>query len=128
MFLIRTGPAFSADNSGETPELTVEKQDGLHTWILRAPDKTGMVLVILSLRDASGKAVEGRQVTGMVWMPQMPMQGYPHDLEFSYEGGGEYSALVQYMHGGLWRITARFKDEGDRLFEQSFDFTLTDSR
>lgn len=121
-----SAPAWADDGRRPAPELRLEKKDEAHTWTLRTPNKPGVVLVILSLRDAADKPVEGRQVTGSVWMPEMPMRGYPLDLEFTYEGMGEYSALVQYNHGGLWQIKARFQGHGDQVFEQFFDFTLAD--
>ncbi|MDR0827712.1 MAG: FixH family protein [Desulfovibrio sp.] len=120
------GPAFSASNAGNVPELAVEKQSPEYIWVLRTPGKAGVVQVILTLRDAAGKTVKGRRVTGEVLMPTMPMPGYPLELEFQEAEDGKYAALVQYGHGGYWQIKARFKDDKDQLFQQVFDLDIKD--
>ncbi|MDR2161452.1 MAG: FixH family protein [Desulfovibrio sp.] len=102
----------------------MEKQSPPYTWILQTPDKPGLVQVCLVVRDAGGGPAARRKVTGDVWMPAMPMPGYPLELKFEEAEEGRYFALVQYGHGGQWQIRAMFRDDQDQIFQQSFDFTI----
>ncbi|MDR2076784.1 MAG: FixH family protein [Desulfovibrio sp.] len=107
-------------------EISLEKRSPDHVWTLRLPDRPGVVQVSLTVRDAAGRPAQGGSVTGEVWMPEMRMQGYPLELRFEEADGGNYLALVQFGHGGYWRIRALFRDDGGQVVEQSFDFTLAD--
>ncbi|MDR2801094.1 MAG: FixH family protein [Desulfovibrio sp.] len=100
-----------------------KKSQGL-TWTLTTPAKPGVAQVILRLRDEGGKPVQGRIVTGEVWMPGMPMDGYPLELRFEEARDGQYLALVQYGHGGRWQIRAAFRTDEGRDLRQAFDFDI----
>jgi hypothetical protein len=114
---------FSA-SAAHPAEITIEKKSPEYTWLLRTPNKPGLVQVSLDLLDAGGGEVKGLTVLGDVWMPEMPMQGYPMSLEFQEAEAGRYVALVPFGHGGYWQIRAKFKDAGGRWFEQAFDIEL----
>ncbi|MDR1241200.1 MAG: FixH family protein [Deltaproteobacteria bacterium] len=121
---LQAGPVFPASSGQNIPEITVEKKSPEYTWILKTPGKPGLVQISLFLRHAGGSPVKQRSVTGEVWMPEMPMPGYPLALEFKEAEDGEYVALAQYGHGGFWQVKAQFKDDNDRLFQQSFDLDI----
>jgi hypothetical protein len=116
----------SAEAAQKAAEITVEQKTAEYAWILKTPNKPGVVQVSLILRDAGGNPAPGLYVTGEVWMPTMPMPGYPLELEFVEDGEGQYLALVQYGHGGYWQIRAKFRDARGQLFQQSFDIDMED--
>lgn len=117
---------YAADAGQKDAVIVLERTNEGYSWFLQTPSKPGVVQVLLWLKDADGNLVPGKKVTGEVLMPQMPMQGYPLKLEFYEEKGGEYCALVQYAHGGLWRITAGFAGDEEQRIQESFDFELKD--
>ncbi|MDR2669785.1 MAG: FixH family protein [Desulfovibrio sp.] len=104
----------------------MEKITQEYTWTLRTANKSGVVQVGLTLRDAGGSPVKGRSVKGEVWMPDMPMPGYPAALEFQEADAGQYLALVQYGHGGYWQIKAEFTDDKGQMHRQSFDCDIAE--
>ncbi|MDR1489041.1 MAG: FixH family protein [Desulfovibrio sp.] len=113
-----------AADQAHPPAIIVENKSYGLTWTLTTPAKPGVVQVSLRLRDAGGNPVSGRVVTGEVWMPGMPMEGYPLELRFEEAEGGLYLALVQYGHGGHWQIRAAFRGGDDQVLRQSFDFEI----
>ncbi|MDR1685319.1 MAG: hypothetical protein LBR82_02560 [Desulfovibrio sp.] len=123
---MRVGPATAAAGGQKAPHITAEKITPEYTWTLRTANKPGVVQVGLTLRDARGASVQGRTIKGGVWMPDMPMQGYPMELAFQEADAGQYFALVQYGHGGFWRITAEFTDDGGQRRRQSFDLDIAE--
>jgi hypothetical protein len=125
---IQAGAFSSASAAHRAAEIAVERKSPEYTWILRTPDKPGLVQVSLDLLDAGGGKITGLTVTGEVWMPEMSMQGYPMSLEFQETEDGVYVALVPFGHGGYWQIRARFKDTRGRLLEQSFDLEIGHGR
>jgi hypothetical protein len=118
-------PVFAGQPGQKGPEITVEKESAGYAWTLKTPNRPGVVQVSLLLRDARGGPINGRLVTGEVWMPEMPMQGYPMELEFQEADSGQYVALVQYGHGGYWQIKVKFRN-GEKLFQQFFDLNIKD--
>jgi hypothetical protein len=123
--VFQPGLVFSGQAGQTAPDITVSKEAQSYTWILQAPGQPGVAQISLSLRDAGGP-VQKRVVSGELWMPAMPMPGYPLELEFQEAEAGEYLALVQYGHGGHWRIRAKFKDDKGQLFQQDFDLDIID--
>lgn len=112
----------------EAPDrISLEASSESLTWQLLSPAKAGTSLVEIILKDKEGNLVADKNMTGELWMPEMPMKGYPVSLLFTdVERVGVYGCLAQYMHGGLWRIAARV-DLGDGKTEQvEFDLTLAD--
>ncbi|MDR2825603.1 MAG: FixH family protein [Deltaproteobacteria bacterium] len=126
VFAVQAVPAFSVQAAQRATEIILEQKTVEYTWILKTPNKPGVVQVSLILRDAGANPVLGLSVTGEVWMPKMPMPGYPLELEFDEEGEGQYLALVQYGHGGYWQLRAKFMDAKGQLFEQAFDIDMED--
>jgi hypothetical protein len=124
--ILAADAAFAAPAGSNAGEINVLRQERGYTWTLRAPDRPGVVQVSLSVRDAAGNPVRQKTLTGEVWMPTMPMPGYPLPLEFSEEEDGSYFALVQYGHGGYWQIRAEFRDDKGEWVRQVFDFDLKD--
>lgn len=116
----------AAGGRQEAPAITVEKTGPDISWTLKTPGKSGVVQVVLTLRDANNAPMLGKKLTGEVWMPAMPMPGYPLELDFYELQDGDYAALVQYAHGGLWQIKARFAGGEGKVHQESFDFTLAD--
>jgi nitrogen fixation protein FixH len=104
----------------------VEKSTQEYSWTLQTANKPGVVQVSLTLRDAGGGPVKGRTVKGELWMPDMPMPGYPLELAFKEDDAGRYLALAQYGHGGYWQIKAEFMDDKGQMFRQSFDLDIAE--
>lgn len=123
---MQTGASRSALAAPTAEPITMRQSGPEYVWTLQTPGKAGVVQIILTLRDARGEPVRGKEITGAVWMPDMPMRGYPLELEFQEIEAGEYGALVQYKHGGFWRVMARFGGKDGKIFHQAFDFKLKD--
>lgn len=108
----------------ESKGITVEKISPDYVWVLETPDEHGVVQVKITLSDAAKKPVKGKVLTGQLWMPKMPMHGYPEILEFKETGEGQYSAAATYKHGGYWQIKAQFKNDKGQSVEEEFDFDI----
>lgn len=108
----------------KSKEITVEKRSPEYSWVLKTPDEHGVVQVRIILSDAAKKPLKGKLLKGQVWMPEMPMYGYPQVLEFKEVEAGQYSVLVTYAHGGYWQIKAGFENDKGQIVEEAFDFEL----
>jgi hypothetical protein len=118
---------WTAGAAGQKEAIIVLQRAGQgYALELRTPGRAGVAQVALLLKDAGGKPLAGKKITGELLMPRMPMPGYPLELEFYEEENGGYAALAQYAHGGLWRISVRFSGEGGTSVQESFDFELND--
>jgi nitrogen fixation protein FixH len=117
-------PADCAAAGSHPPAITVEEHSQGIAWVLTSPARPGLAQVSLVLRDAAGNPLKQRTVTGDVWMPEMPMQGFPLELRFDEAEEGRYLALVQYGHGGFWQIRVMFADDSGRVLRQSFDLNI----
>ena len=127
--------ARAASRSGETEAEVAVAGDTIvlsgstrsFAWQLSSPLKAGTNLVEITLKDKEGKPVAGKDMTGRLWMPDMPMQGFPVDLFFAdVDGTGVYGCLAQYVHGGLWRISVQVAGDDGKTERVEFDLTLSD--
>ena len=87
-------PSQSTDQGGFVLEMTLSG-DGL---------KNGVNVLDLSLRDRSGKPVEGAEITVTPWMPVMG-HGVWEKPVVTERGGGNYQVgNVVIIMGGLWEL------------------------
>lgn len=120
-------PHVMAASEDAPDRIALEASSESLTWQLLSPAKAGTSLVEIVLKDKEGNLVADKNMTGELWMPEMPMKGYPVSLLFTdAERVGVYGCLAQYMHGGLWRITAKVELGCGRTEQVQFDLTLAD--
>ncbi|MDR1856372.1 MAG: FixH family protein [Desulfovibrio sp.] len=117
-------PMYGAFAASKVVTARVDRQGDGYVWSMQSPIKIGLVQVSLLLKDEKGKPLVGREISGSIRMPTMPMEGYPAELAFNEDKDGRYLALVQYPHGGYWEITATVADEQGRKHTQTFGFDL----
>jgi hypothetical protein len=114
-----------APTGASTGELRLEAQAGDYALTLRSPGKPGMAQALLLVQDAAGKAVSGLSITGLLDMPTMDMRpAYPMEMAFAPTEAGQYTALAQYPHGGLWRIRLKLAAPLGKVWEHAFTFTI----
>ena len=112
--------------SGEI--ITIERTTKTHKWTFLSPGKAGLSQVRLKLATVEDKPISGKKIVGELLMPEMPMVGYPMELEFVEDANepGIYTTLAQYMHGGFWRISVKVPCCNEKFFLESFDFDLSE--
>ena len=82
------------------------------------PPRTGDVQMEVALKDASGKAVDGADVSVQFFMPAMPTMNMPamkNDTKLAPAGGGVYRGPGQVMMAGQWQTTVTVMRGGQRL-------------
>jgi len=65
-----------------------------------SPPKQGSETIMVSIKDASGKAVKGASVTIATRMPKMSMTG--PNLTLQDNGDGTYSAVTNLNYSTTW--------------------------
>lgn len=93
-----------------------------------SPPSRGNNKVRIKLRDASGHAVSGAQVTLTFFMPAMASMGMAAMREQSTatdEGNGTYEANVNLGSGGTWQVTVRASKAGQLLASRETEMSAT---
>jgi RND family efflux transporter MFP subunit len=82
------------------------------------PPKTGDNQMEVMVKDASGKAVDGAEVSVRFYMPAMPTMNMPamkSEAKLTAAGGGVYRGPAQVMMAGQWQATVTVMRGGQRL-------------
>jgi RND family efflux transporter MFP subunit len=82
------------------------------------PPKTGDVQMEAVVKDASGKPVEGADVSVQFFMPAMPTMNMPamrNEIKLPAVGGGVYRGPGQVLMAGRWEVTVGVMRKGQRL-------------
>ena len=78
--------------------------------------KPGGNTIRILIKDASGKPIEGAEVTVGLFMPQMGnMPPMSSDAVLKPEGGGVYSGTIQFLMAWTWETTVTVKKNGQVL-------------
>jgi hypothetical protein len=86
------------------------------------PPRPGPVTLIVELKDAEGRPVNGADVSVSTGMPSMG-HGGPGG-QFVEQGGGKYSAQGTFGMGGVWRATITIVQPGQEPIKKEIDFTI----
>ena len=82
------------------------------------PPKTGDNQMEVTVKDASGKPVDGADVSVQFYMPAMPTMNMPamkSEAKLAPAGGGMYRGPGQVMMAGQWQATVTVTRGGQRL-------------
>jgi len=82
------------------------------------PPKTGDNQMEVMVKDASGKPVDGADVSVQFYMPAMPTMNMPamkSEAKLAGVGGGMYRGPGQVMMTGQWQATVTVMRGGQRL-------------
>ncbi len=87
-----------------------------------APPQAGPVSLVVEVRDAQGKPVEGAKVSISVKHTGMGHGGISGDMVD--QGGGRYQASGSFSMSGTWRAEVKASKEGVNPKTQSFDLPV----
>jgi nitrogen fixation protein FixH len=82
------------------------------------PPKTGDNQIEVAVKDASGRPVDGAEVSVQFFMPAMPTMNMPamkSEARLAPAGGGVYRGPGQVMMAGQWQATVTVMRGGQRL-------------
>ena len=105
-------PQANADAARGAPELDIALRSQPD------PPKVGENQLEVTLRDASGKPVDGADVSVQFFMAAMPTMNMPamrNEVKLSPAGGGVYRGTGQVMMAGRWDATVTVTRGGQRL-------------
>ncbi len=82
------------------------------------PPKIGENQMEVTVKDSSGKPIDGAEVDVQFFMPAMPTMNMPamrNNVKLSPSGGGVYRGTGQVLMAGQWEATVAVTRNGQRL-------------
>jgi RND family efflux transporter MFP subunit len=129
--LVATGAAFFLDSESQLHAATqgyaatatsagasATSQIDIAFRITPDPPKTGDNQMEVAVKDASGKPLDGADVSVQFFMPAMPTMNMPamrNETKLAPAGGGVYRGPGQVMMAGQWQATVTVTRGGQRL-------------
>ncbi len=129
--LVATGAAFFLDSESQLHAATqgyeaptasgarsAAAQIDIAFRITPDPPKIGDNQMEVAVKDASGKPLDGADVSVQFAMPAMPTMNMPamrNETKLAPAGGGVYRGLGQVMMAGQWQATVTITRGGQRL-------------
>ena len=109
-----------SDNASKDTPVPQELQIALSTD--PTPAQAGPVSLIVEIKDAQGKPVEGAKVSLTARHTGMTHGGIAGDMVD--QGGGRYQASGSFSMSGTWRAEVKASKEGANPKTQSFDLPV----
>ena len=82
------------------------------------PPKVGQNQFEVTVKDATGKAIDDAQVTVQFYMAAMPTMNMPamrNDFKLAPAGGGVYRGAGEILMASQWEVTVSVARGGQRL-------------
>ncbi len=92
------------------------------------PPARGKNKVVMTLKDGSGKAISGAQVSitfYMAAMPSMSMAAMRAQADAKEQGEGTYSTDIDLESGGTWQVTIAVTKDGKPLAGKQFNVSVS---
>ena len=86
------------------------------------PPTSGQVALIATVTDAHGRPVDDADV--FMIADHTEMRGMTMTASATMQGDGRYQVILDFVHGGNWRITVQINQDGTNLALEDFDLTL----
>jgi len=93
-----------------------------------SPPQRGSNVVLITLKDSSGKPIEGADVSVvffMAAMPAMQMAAMKAEAKGKEQTAGKYAATVELPAGGTWQVTVVANKGGQQLASHDFSVSAT---
>jgi Cu(I)/Ag(I) efflux system membrane fusion protein/cobalt-zinc-cadmium efflux system membrane fusion protein len=103
---------------GSTRTLTSAQQLSIDFSTIPDPLKAGPARFIVRVRDADAQALQGAEVTVLLYMPPMPSMNMPamrSEVRLSALPDGTYAGTGEVMMPGRWDVTVTVQRGGTRL-------------
>ena len=92
------------------------------------PPARGTNKLIATLKDPTGKAIAGAQVSVTFYMPAMPSMGMAArkaQANLPDQGSGTYSGKIDLQSGGTWQVSISATRDGQTIAAKQFNVSVS---